>query len=268
MIKFFRRIRQNLIVENRFSKYLLYAIGEIILVVIGILLALQFNNWNIERENSTKERWYLINIVEDIEYQKEHLKDIKSHYEQSIATAKSLLKEYRKLKSFAKMDSLNFRLNLIMIVENFPNTNNTYLELVNSGQQTLISDKDLSIDIIDYYLFCEDNYINMKNNNDNVFYKEIHPVLYGLHQTILSEIKLSGEENFLRMEDAKTQEYLRQKLETPENTLRLINALKNSILINSLHLEMVKETQEAGIDLIKKIDAYLGLTPDMVNHYN
>jgi hypothetical protein len=39
MLKFFRKIRQNLLVENRFNKYLLYAIGEIILVVIGILIA-------------------------------------------------------------------------------------------------------------------------------------------------------------------------------------------------------------------------------------
>jgi hypothetical protein len=46
MIKFFRKIRQRLLTENKFSKYLLYAIGEIILVVIGILIALQINNWN------------------------------------------------------------------------------------------------------------------------------------------------------------------------------------------------------------------------------
>jgi len=49
MIKFFRHIRQRMIQENRFSKYLLYAVGEIVLVVIGILFALQINNWNSER---------------------------------------------------------------------------------------------------------------------------------------------------------------------------------------------------------------------------
>ena len=49
MIKFFRKIRQRLLTENKFSKYLLYAIGEIILVVIGILIALQINNWNQSR---------------------------------------------------------------------------------------------------------------------------------------------------------------------------------------------------------------------------
>ena len=50
MIKFFRKIRQKLLTENKFSKYLLYAIGEIVLVVIGILIALQINNWNEERK--------------------------------------------------------------------------------------------------------------------------------------------------------------------------------------------------------------------------
>lgn len=50
MIKFFRKIRQNMIKENKVSKYLLYAIGEIILIVIGILLALFLNNLNTERK--------------------------------------------------------------------------------------------------------------------------------------------------------------------------------------------------------------------------
>ncbi|HSM63544.1 MAG TPA: DUF6090 family protein [Gillisia sp.] len=55
MIKFFRKIRQKMIGENKFSKYLIYAIGEIILVVIGILIALQINNWNENRKNSNEE---------------------------------------------------------------------------------------------------------------------------------------------------------------------------------------------------------------------
>jgi Family of unknown function (DUF6090) len=49
MIKFFRKIRQNLLTENKFSKYLIYAIGEVALVVLGILIALQINSWNENR---------------------------------------------------------------------------------------------------------------------------------------------------------------------------------------------------------------------------
>ena len=63
MIKFFRRIRQKLLSENKLSKYLLYAIGEIILVVIGILIALQINNWNEDRKTADQ-RTKLIEALE------------------------------------------------------------------------------------------------------------------------------------------------------------------------------------------------------------
>jgi len=62
MIKFFRKIRQRLLAENKVSKYLLYAIGEIVLVVIGILIALSINNWNGDR----KERRLEVDILNEI----------------------------------------------------------------------------------------------------------------------------------------------------------------------------------------------------------
>ncbi|PQJ82006.1 DUF6090 family protein [Polaribacter glomeratus] len=46
MIKFFQKIRRRLLKESKFNRYFIYAIGEIILVVIGVLIALQVNNWN------------------------------------------------------------------------------------------------------------------------------------------------------------------------------------------------------------------------------
>ena len=66
MIKFFRHIRKKLLSENKFSKYLLYAIGEIILVVIGILIALQLNNWNQARKDSITEKAYYNRFLEDV----------------------------------------------------------------------------------------------------------------------------------------------------------------------------------------------------------
>lgn len=66
MIKFFRNIRQSLIMENKTSKYLKYAIGEIVLVVIGILIALQINNWNQNRINKDYELKMLRELVEDL----------------------------------------------------------------------------------------------------------------------------------------------------------------------------------------------------------
>jgi hypothetical protein len=65
MIKFFRKIRHKLLSENKFSKYLLYAIGEILLVVIGILIALKINNYNESRKERNKEQIVLKNLKED-----------------------------------------------------------------------------------------------------------------------------------------------------------------------------------------------------------
>lgn len=67
MIKFFRRIRQRLLSENKISKYLIYAIGEIVLVVIGILIALQINNWNEERKSSIAESQALLALKNEFE---------------------------------------------------------------------------------------------------------------------------------------------------------------------------------------------------------
>jgi len=64
MIKFFRKIRQSLLMENKTGKYFKYAIGEIILVVIGILIALQINNWN-ENRKKTKEIESLMEVFEN-----------------------------------------------------------------------------------------------------------------------------------------------------------------------------------------------------------
>lgn len=67
MIKFFRKIRQNLIMQDKSSKYFKYAIGEIVLVVIGILIALQINNWNENRKQQNEFNNILKTIKKDIE---------------------------------------------------------------------------------------------------------------------------------------------------------------------------------------------------------
>lgn len=71
MIKFFKHIRRSLLNENQMGKYLKYAIGEILLVMIGILLAFQVNSWNDRRMRSNKELSYLkdikVNLTNDIE---------------------------------------------------------------------------------------------------------------------------------------------------------------------------------------------------------
>jgi uncharacterized membrane protein YgaE (UPF0421/DUF939 family) len=65
MIKFFRKIRQNMLAKNKTGTYFKYAIREIVLVMIGILLALQVSNWNQERKDRISKRKLLDNIYRD-----------------------------------------------------------------------------------------------------------------------------------------------------------------------------------------------------------
>jgi len=83
MIKFFRRIRQKLVAENRFSKYLLYAIGEIILVVIGILIALQINNNNENRKAKAKERVLIEQLLNDFKKNQEGIDYYQKRYDRN-----------------------------------------------------------------------------------------------------------------------------------------------------------------------------------------
>ncbi len=73
MIKFFRRIRQQLLSENKFSKYLIYAFGEIVLVVIGILIALQINNANENRKSINKSHQIIREIKRNAKSNIQHL---------------------------------------------------------------------------------------------------------------------------------------------------------------------------------------------------
>lgn len=66
MIKFFRKIRRRLLDNGNFSRYLLYAAGEIFLVVVGILIALQINNWNETRKNNKQLDQILTTIRQDL----------------------------------------------------------------------------------------------------------------------------------------------------------------------------------------------------------
>lgn len=104
MINFFRLIRQKLLSENRFSKYLLYAIGEILLVVIGILIALQINNWNEEVKNQKNEYSFYSEILSDLEKDSVKLSDLTLYYKNRIEHAAWLLKKVRDPESPFKND--------------------------------------------------------------------------------------------------------------------------------------------------------------------
>ncbi|PKV65093.1 hypothetical protein ATE90_1505 [Polaribacter sp. Hel1_33_96] len=268
MIHLFRKIRQEHITKNRLRKYLMYAFGEIILVMVGILLALQFNNWNQEKENTKKENWYLINIVEDIEYQKSSIKYIKNNCLKSIEIGQSIMKAYKTNKTFLEVDSLDKKLNFLMRSFTFPNINNTYSELVSSGKFDLIQEKELSLNIIDYFIYIEENHTNTKTAIINVFYPEIYHVYNQFSQAVPYDKNMNTTNQYILEEDSDITKYINNLLEKPASKLLLMNAIRTQISILMNNVAVIDETLELSKELIQLIDNYLGLTSEMVNHYD
>ncbi|MCX2745400.1 hypothetical protein OO013_16090 [Mangrovivirga sp. M17] len=92
MINLFRKIRKRLISESKIGQFLIYSIGEIFLVVIGILFALGINNWNENRKLQKKEISTVENIIEEVEFNNAVLKAINNTDSLSIINNKKLLK--------------------------------------------------------------------------------------------------------------------------------------------------------------------------------
>ena len=152
MIKFFRHIRLKLLAGNRLSQYLIYAVGEIVLVVIGILLALSINQWNQERTNLKKAEDYIERIVADIANDTITLKS----YMEGQQPREQLFKDYFNYLEQGNINlaQLKDTLSAFKTITGFIEfTSTTYDQLVASGNFELIGD-DKRIAIIEYYKFC------------------------------------------------------------------------------------------------------------------
>lgn len=99
MIKFFRQIRQNLLSEGKTEKYLKYAIGEIILVVIGILIALQINNWNEDRKVRKLEAQIYTELKSDLLQTRSDINETISEHREIFESSQQLITDIYDKKS-------------------------------------------------------------------------------------------------------------------------------------------------------------------------
>lgn len=156
MIKFFRKIRQNLLMENKTSRYFKYAIGEIILVVIGILIALQINTWNQNKENTQQENQILNQLL--IEYTN-NLNQLNSkiNIRQEILKSSLILLNYRK-KDVNKIeaDSFNLRVSRMITRPTFDPELGVTNELNNSGRLYLLKNEALRNKITSFPSFLSE----------------------------------------------------------------------------------------------------------------
>ena len=156
MIKFFRHIRKSLLMENKTSKYFKYAIGEIVLVVIGILIALQINIWNEQKKEQKIVESYLKNLVVDLN------EDIKMT-ESLVVRIKYKVLYIDKLATFFRNKDIKELDNLEVFYEAYDNYGykpftwykSTIDEIKNSGSLKLIKNDSLRKQINQYYALTD-----------------------------------------------------------------------------------------------------------------
>jgi hypothetical protein len=151
MIKFFRNIRKNLLNEGMTSKYFKYAIGEIVLVVIGILIALQINNWNQERIENKIGKNYLERIHRDLVLDTLSFhKKIASNNASRVDIKNVLIDLNNKVDSFEEVTRLCTVFGEVLD-QIFTPKDNTYRGMVSSGNQNLIKNTELLEAIANLY---------------------------------------------------------------------------------------------------------------------
>lgn len=149
MIKFFRKIRQSLLSENKFSKYLFYSIGEIVLVVIGILIAVSINDWNEERKEAKQEIIALKNLNDDLKYNLLELRRV--YAEDSVQVVNNrLLLRFMLNPQATYHDSLQTYFGQISRYDVFSPRRMAYEALKSKGLE-LIQNEQLRSDIIRLY---------------------------------------------------------------------------------------------------------------------
>ena len=182
MINFFRKTRNTLITKNKFSKYLLYAIGEIALVMIGILLALQINNWNTKRIEKREEISSYRNIKRQINDDKNVISGIIDYndlYYKQYKYANQIIEQ----NDQSKIDTLGKIALKLYKYSDYNRSSNIYQNLINSGELKLLKNRD----IIEQIQRLEETYIYM-NRMEKIHFEVI---MSGVHLDIQESMKFS-----------------------------------------------------------------------------
>ena len=151
MIKFFRKIRQKLLSENKFSKYLIYAIGEIILVVLGILIALYVNNWNQKKADARKEKALFEQFIIDLKSDALRMKNVLEISKEQEEIAQYYFNKINNIESSSDSINLNSFTAAIRIPNSFKSKNQNFVDQIN--------DKEL-YNILIEYIYTEKSYLD------------------------------------------------------------------------------------------------------------
>jgi hypothetical protein len=244
MIKFFRKIRQNLLSENKFSKYLLYAIGEIFLVFIGIAMALQFNNWNEDRKTRKKEQQVLTEIISDLEFT---LQDIDRVINTRINNLKRNINSTNTIIDVLKTDkpyhdSLAYHFRAINAYDDIHFKTSGYQSIVSIGTD-LIEDPKLRSAIGEFHTST----INQTKGSFEEVHMDFYSYMIDYYRKYFTTVIISNSIDKMVPND----------FEGLKGDREYIQSLNAFLGVNSAYLETLSEVNEEAKQLKKDIENYL-----------
>jgi hypothetical protein len=193
-----------LLSENKFSKYILYAVGEIILVVIGILIALQINNWNEERKERNSERNYIELLTLDLSADAESLTALVRTSNASVVS-KNLILDYQD-GNILRPDSLSthFLRAVFHGITSFVPNKGAIEEVQNAGGLSLIKNEEVSNQILKLYNSYDrfeknigHNYVENRDAMRQLVFNRANGYFFnrdfGVDEEILNRLLLDGE---------------------------------------------------------------------------
>ena len=165
MSTLFRKIRKKMADDNRPLKYMRYAIGEIVLVVIGILIAIQINNWNEGKKEKLEELDYINSFLQDLENDRLQLESNSEYGMITINGHDSLSRELSKRPLQGSEKKLYHFFNLQNKGIGIPHHDRSITQLKYSGKFRIIGNQDVVDAILDY----DTRIINLKNFNEGAY---------------------------------------------------------------------------------------------------
>ena len=248
MIKLFRQIRQKLLTENKFSKYILYAVGEIVLVVIGILIALSINNWNELKKEGVKEQKILTSLFQDFKINIKNLDDAQTLYPEMQDRSIKVLSLVGLAKDSIKMiDPLSVIKTTYILTEII---DGTLTSVLNSDKLELIKNDSLK-NLLTSYPASVENFKKREANLEKVILEIQRPII----EDYVSLTDLLPREN-------SDFEYIKSK-SVQSNYEGLLNDLRwQNVLMHRYYA--TQELSEAAIELkIKTIEIHSLLRKDL-----
>lgn len=227
----FKNIRRKMAQQNRVKNYLLYALGEIFLVVIGILIALRVNNWNENQKQKKREAIYLQDLSIDLKKQIQ-LQDYYINFEDILMqNCKDITAHYEQNKRFNKMDSIFPEINDLAIRVTFTNANTTLLELINSGDINIIDNESLKKELTEFNQYIQGfNSNTINNNTDLVDQIVVRNVLknsdfatYAYSKRMRTYLQKRFTMNFIAAKDNTLKSIAIQNLNEPKSRLEVMN---------------------------------------------